>query len=196
MDARYSPLPDHPLPAGATVRRRLGAPPARVALDAPARAVMTDLTEVDAVSIAPDRTLDAALERMKAAGVRLLFVTDAVDALVGVITATDIAGEKPVRFQHQTGADRREVLVRDIMTPLELLEALRFDDVERACVGDVLATLRHLGRQHALVVERDRAGERVRGLFSTSRLAAQLGVRVEVGETAHTFAQIESALRS
>ena len=56
-------------------------------------------------------------------------------------------------------------------------------------------TLRHSGRQHALVLdatERDRP--RVRGIFSTSQLARQLGEAVQTGEVAYTFAEIEAAL--
>jgi hypothetical protein len=113
-----------------------------------------------------------------------------------VITSRDIEGEKPLRFQHEAGVGRSEVLVRDIMTPRDRLDVLQLDDVQRARVGDVVATLRHLGRQHALVVERDGARQRVRGLFSTTRIGRQLGTVLEVGETAHTFAEIGAALRS
>jgi len=195
MDTTRTRLPDHPLAAGATVMRRVDATdhavtPAHAALE-----VMTDLAQVDAVRVAPNLTIDGALERMKSAGVRLLFVTNPADELIGVLTSRDVEGEKPVRFQHEVGVSRAEVLVRDIMTPRDQLEALQYDDVQRAKVGDVVATLQHMGRQHALVVERHGGRERVRGIFSTSRIGRQLGTALEVGETAHTFAEIGAALR-
>jgi hypothetical protein len=55
----------------------------------------------------------------------------------------------------------------------------------------VLETLRRAGRQHALVVER----AMVRGIFSISQIARQLGVSVPAGgEVALTFSEIEAAL--
>lgn len=196
MDTKHTHLPDHPLAAGATVMRRVDATDHRVTADRPALEVMTDLAQIDAVRVAPNLPIDGALERMKNAGVRLLFVTNPADELLGVITSRDLEGEKPVRFQHEVGVSHAEVLVRDIMTPRDKLEALKFDDVRRAQVGDIVATLRHMGRQHALVVERADGRERIRGLFSTSRIGRQLGQSLEVDETAHTFAEIGAALRS
>jgi CBS domain containing-hemolysin-like protein len=196
MADSYLILADHPLAAGAVLMRRTETADHRVTAASPALEAMTDLAQVDAVRIAPGLTIDMALERMRAAGVRLLFVNNPADEVIGVITLSDIQGEKPVRFQHDMGVGRGEVLVRDIMTPREQVDALQFDDVQRARVGDVVATLRHLGRQHALVVERVGGRERIRGLFSTSRIGRQLGTPLEFGETAHTFAEIGTALRS
>ena len=196
MTTKHTPLPDHPLAAGATVLRRVDATDHRVTVASPALEVMTDFARVDAVRIAPNLPIDAAHERMKSAGVRLLFVTNPSDELLGVITSHDIEGEKPVRFQHDVGVSRSEVLVRDIMTTREALEVLTLDDVQRARVGEVVATLSHMGRQHALVVERSGARERICGMFSASRVGRQLGIALEVGEIAHTFAEIGAALRS
>jgi len=196
MAESYLSLTDHPVAAGAALMRRTESVDGRVSAGSPALEVMTDLAQVDAVRISPGASIDAAIERMKAAGVRLLFVNNPSDELIGVITSNDVEGEKPVRFQHEMGVARREVLVRDIMTPREKLDSLMLDDVQRARVGDIVATLRHLGRQHALVVEVHGGRQRVRGLFSATRIGRQLGVRLEVGETAHTFAEIGAALRS
>ena len=197
MAESYAPLVHHTLARDARLQRRTDvAPQARVTTASPALQVMTDLEQVDAVRIAPGIAIDAALERMRISGVRLLFVTGPGDDLLGVITARDIEGEKPVRLQHELGVTRAEVLVRDIMTARESIEVLLLDDVERARVGDVVATLRAIGRQHALVVDPRGGMTRVRGLFSTSRIGRQLGAALEVGETAHGFAEIGAALRS
>ena len=196
MDTRFTLLRHHPLASGATVLRRLEAVDRRSTPTSPALEVMTDLAVVDAVRIAPSASVESAHERMKSAGVRLLCVTSPADDLLGIITSNDIEGEKPVRFQHEAGVTRGEVLVRDIMTQRESLEVLLLDDVQRAKVGDVVATLQHIGRQHALVVEPADKSVRVRGLFSTSRIGRQLGTSIQVGETAHTFAEIGAALRS
>lgn len=195
MDARYSQLPNYSLAPGATVMRRADAADHRVAEDSPATQVMTDFAVVDAVRVPPNATIDAAIEQMKSSGVRLLFVMGSGDELLGVITSRDIEGEKPLRFQREIGVSRADVLVRDIMTPRDTLAVLLLEDVRRSRVGDIVATLKKMGRQHAIVVEDTRGKMRVCGLFSTTRIGRQLGIPLEVGETARTFAEIEAALR-
>ena len=175
--------------------RRADVAEQRVTEDGPALEVMTDLAVIDAVRVSSNVSIDAALEQMKSSGVRLLFVTSSGDELLGVITSRDIEGEKPLRLQRETGLTRADVLVRDIMTPRESLEALKLDDVRRARVGDIVATLKNMGRQHAIVVDAADGRMRVCGLFSTTRISRQLGVVLEVAETARTFSEIEAALR-
>jgi hypothetical protein len=65
------------------------------------------------------------------------------------------------------------------------------DDMQTACVGDIVTTLKAHGRQHALAVERtmDR-GQILRGLFSISQINRQLGTQVEVVGVASTFAEL------
>jgi CBS domain-containing protein len=195
MDTRFSPLSEIPLAAGACILRQADAATHAVTAGSPAFDVMTDFSVVDAVRISSNVPIDTALEQMKNAGVRLLFVTSPGDELLGVITSRDIEGEKPMQLQRELGITRAEVLVRDIMTPRDNLQVLLLEDVRRARVGDIVATLKRMGRQHAMVVEAAAGRTLVRGLFSTSRIGRQLGVVLEVGELAKTFAEIEAALR-
>ena len=130
-----------------------------------------------AIIILPADTVDEAHSRMIQRGVRLLLVVDENRNVLGVVTATDILGEKPVQVAVQRGSRRGEIQVRDIMTPQERIEVLDMAAVRGAKVGHVVATLRKAGRQHAVVVERDRQGRQtVRGLFSATQIARQLGV--------------------
>jgi hypothetical protein len=58
-----------------------------------------------------------------------------------------------------------------------------------------VATLKKSGRQHAVVVEVDRnGGQTVRGLFSATQIARQLGVAIQTSEVARTFSEIEAQL--
>jgi CBS domain-containing protein len=191
----YSPLSFLPLQAGVGYAQPNQPVPDRVTLLDPALQVMTDLTRVTAVIILPGDTVDEAHRRMVQRGVRLLLVVDQNRKLVGVITATDTLGEKPVQVASERGLRREEVLVRDIMTPQERLEALAMNDVRAAKVGHVVATLKKVGRQHAVVVDQDGGGgQTVRGLFSSTQIARQLGVAIQTSEVAHTFSEIESML--
>jgi signal-transduction protein with cAMP-binding, CBS, and nucleotidyltransferase domain len=125
----------------------------------------------------------------------LLLVVDPDRKVVGLITATDILGEKPMQVIAQRGISRAELVVRDIMTSQERLQALNLEDVRAAKVGHIVATLKAAGRQHAMVIEIDGAGRQtVRGMFSATRIAQQLGITLQTSQVARTFSEIESML--
>ena len=195
MTRTYLPLTAHQLQAGARFHVP-GQDRERVRIESPALAVMTDLREIPAATIDLEAPLDAANRFMIRRGVRLLLVTDDDRQVLGLITASDILGEKPVQFGLERGIKRQDILVRDIMTPRERLEVLLYSDLTHAEVGHIVATLKHSGRQHALVV--DELGEdgvqALRGIFSASQIARQLGELIQTTEVAQTFAEIGAAL--
>jgi CBS domain-containing protein len=207
MERNYQALPLRELGTGAGFRRPSAAPAARVSLESPALHVMTDLARVSPATIRPQAPLAGANQFMITRGVRLLLVVDDPENVLGVLTATDVLGERPMRVATERGVRRDELTVADVMTPAERMEALELTDVQAARVGHVLETLRRSGRQHALVVDYDALaparplappGRRamVRGIFSLSQLARQLGVALPPGtEVARTFSDIESAIR-
>ncbi len=167
----------------------------RVNADSPAIDVMTDLRFVAAATIGPDTPLDDANQAMILRGVRSLFVLEADRALLGVITATDLLGEAPIRLAAQRGGVPADLSVRDIMTPIDQVEAVSLEDVMKSEVGHVAATLKRSGRQHLLVVQHEADGSSlIRGLFSASQVARQLGIAMPTGLIASTFAEIEAAL--
>jgi CBS domain containing-hemolysin-like protein len=169
--------------------------PDKVTFDDPALNVLTDFQRVTAVIILAGDTIDEAHRRMIQRGVRLLLVVDQDRKVVGVITANDILGEKPVQTLVERGMRREELMVRDIMTPRERLEALNMATVRTAKVGHIVATLKQSGRQHALVVEDNGANRHlVRGVFSATQIARQLGVTIQTGQVAFTFSEIEATL--
>jgi CBS domain-containing protein len=174
---------------------------APVRLDSPATDVMTDLRRVNAVVIDRNASIDDADRVMAAHGVRALFVVDDTRQVSGIITTTDTLGEKPMRFAQARGIRHGEVVVRDIMTPSERLEILAHDTAAGARVGDVIATLRFAGRQHALVVETNPEApgneKTIIGIFSLTQIARQLGVPPQqVHDIARTFAEIEAVIAS
>ncbi len=190
----YTHLPTTNLDQNAGLLRPACVLPERVGLENPALDVMTDFRRVTAFIATPGDTIQQAEERMVRRKVRLLFVMDSLDRVAGLVTSTDIHGEKPMQVVHSRGIRRDEVLVADIMTPVDRLEAVDFDDLSNARVGHVLETLKSRGRQHALVIENANGQKLVRGLLSLSQLSKQLGVFVETAEVAHTFTEIEQHL--
>lgn len=195
MERHYAPLEAQLMRAGTSVRQPVPETAARVAPEDPAVSVMTDLTKVAAALVDPDVDIEAAMRIMIRRNVRSLFAVNVDNEVLGLITATDLLGEKPLQQIQRYGVRRNEIRVRDLMTPQAQLEVLRMRDVERACIGHIVETLKQAGRQHAMVVD-DAGGGRpvVRAVFSTSQIEKQLGHPVPVGAVAHSFAEIEAAL--
>lgn len=204
----FLPLPVTALAQGIRLHHPAQHLPERVTLESSALDVMTDLKQFAALTIEPEASIEAANAEMIRHGVRLLFVTDAQDGLLGLITATDILGEKVVQAMQTREVSREEVLVREIMTAHAYLEAINMADVRGAKVGHVLSTLKRAGRQHAIVVEVHEPTfhetlaalphpiplQTVCGLFSTTQIARQLGLQLQSLEVGATFAEFETLL--
>jgi CBS-domain-containing membrane protein len=193
MHRNYHPLRSYPLVASGT---ELVEPPAkRATMDSPAIEVMTDLATVAAVTVAPDATLSEANRYMVARGVRSLFVVDAAGLAQGLVTATDILGERPLKISQARGGRHGDLRVSDVMTPAHAVVAFHLRDVLPAKVGHIVASLKESGRHHALVAESLPGGrERIRGIFSVTQIARQLGEPLEIAPLATTFAEVEQAL--
>ncbi len=146
MDREYHPLPIRELGDGAGYRRPIQAQAARVTRESPALEVMTDLLRSSPATIRPQAPIEGANHYMISRGVRLLLVVDERDAVLGVVTATDVLGEKSMRVAQELGRRRGELGVGDIMTPARQVEVLALADVEAARVGHVLETLARAGR--------------------------------------------------
>ena len=207
MDRQYDALAIRELGAGAGFRRPTQAQATRVSIESPALEVMTDLKRVTPATIRPQAPLAGANQFMITRGVRLLLVVDEREEVLGVISATDILGERPMLVATERGMRRDELTVADVMIPAAQVEVIALPDVAAARVGHVLETLRRAGRPHALVVDFDEIPSgrpltpparraMVRGIFSLSQIARQLGLAVTTGgEVARTFSEIEAAIR-
>jgi CBS domain-containing protein len=207
VDREYDPLPIRELGVDAGFRRPTQPQASRVEIESPAMQVMTDLVRVSPATIRPQAPLAGANQFMITRGVRLLLVVDDSETVVGVITATDVLGERPMVVATGRGLRRDELTVADVMTPAEQVQVVTLADVEGARVGHVLEMLRRAGRQHALVIDFDvlppvrplappAKRTMVRGIFSISQIARQLGIAVQTGgEVARTFSEIESAIK-
>jgi CBS domain-containing protein len=168
----------------------------RVSAASPAIRVMTSLRQVSAGTIRPDATIAEATQTMIARGVRLLLVVDRDNLVVGLITARDTQGERPVRLVHEQGGRFEDLQVRDVMTPRDAIDLIDIRDVMRAEVRDIVATLKDQGRQHAMVAEPDPITDQIRicGIFSATQIGRQLGLPVQTFEVARTFAEIQAVL--
>jgi len=162
-----------------------------VKLESPGRSVMTDLTHVRAATVGPDMLLAQARQVMIHQGVRLLFVVSEMPNVEGLITSTDLEGERPMQVIGSRGVKYEDLRVVDVMSPLESLDAIGHADVAK-----VVATLKRLGRRHLLVVQQagSHHGSQVRGVISQSQIERQLGRSIELVEVAGNFAEISASL--
>jgi CBS-domain-containing membrane protein len=167
-----------------------------VSLASPALDVMTDLTQVRAATAAPDVSLDTAEQLMIHQGVRMLFIVRELPCIEGLITTTDLLGEKPMRVIQQRGIRHQDLRVADVMTELSMIDAIDFDVLKAATVRHVIATFRKFGRNHLLVVQGFTADSpaRIRGVLSLTQLERQLGYGIGSTEIASSFAEIERVL--
>jgi CBS domain-containing protein len=167
-----------------------------VTLESPALSVMTDLTQVKAATIRPEQTLQQAEQTMIYQGVRMLFVVSQMPVLEGLITSTDLRGERQMSLVHTRHLRFDEMRVVDVMTELSALDAIEFESMGIATVSNMIATLKRVGRHHLLVVQRATATtpQRIRGVVSRAQIERQLGTPIEMTEIASSFSEVERAL--
>lgn len=190
----YLPLASQPLQGAARICRPESGR-TQVTLDSPAVHVMTDLTQVAAVIVDPQAPMDVAHDYMMQRGVRMLLALHEDETLAGIITATDLLGERPVALVRDQRVHHADILVADLMTPASRLQAIDIRHVAAARVGHIVSSLKQSRRHHALVVQHDAEGRaEVRGIFSLSQIARQLGMPLQLPEAAGSFAEIEAAL--
>lgn len=178
------------LKTGSSFVRPIQVLPEHVKISDPATAVMTDLSKVSIVVIRPKASMDRANAKMIRYGVRMLLVLDDNDQVAGLLTANDLLGEKPMRFLQNMGGTHADIMVRDLMTPQRDLEVMKIEDVKRAVVGQIIATLKKSNRQHGLVVTEGADGKQaVSGIFSITQIARQMGL-----ESAQALAEVEAVV--
>lgn len=197
MASKYQSLAFHSLEGQVTYRRPAQVLPERVTAESPATDVFTDFSKVAAISMGPCATLDQGEKRMIASGVRMLLVIDQSNHLLGVVSSADLHGERPMKKMQESGSKREELFLLDIMTPIEVIQVLDMKQVERSSVGEIIETMKHVRRQHALVKDHDSSGEVViRGLFSTKQISLQLGIDFVAADVDTTFAHLDEAIAS
>ncbi|HVB48605.1 MAG TPA: CBS domain-containing protein [Burkholderiales bacterium] len=164
---------------------------------------MTNFERTSPRMVSRNVPIDRALERMRLLGVRSLFVLDHDGRTIGLVTSYDIQGEKPMqvlqsRDCHLHSCSRTDVVVADVMEPLEQLSTLEFEDVRRATIAEIAAAFRTEAKTHLVVTQHHANSESaliIRGLFSAADLERRLGVRLQMLPLARTFAEIERSIR-
>jgi len=195
MNHEYHNLPNNLLASGTLITQNKRGKSIKISLDDAAFSMMTNFNHIKPFSTTGHASIEEINAKMIACGVRLLFVAEQDEVLLGLVTYNDIFGEKPLQYIRENGGKREEILARDIMTPLNRLEALQLADILTARVGDIVETMKLSGRQHILVCEGQPDGSHaITGLFSSTQIEKRLGIKIEMSPRANTFADLERAL--
>ncbi len=148
-----------------------GSDPWYVAASDSAISVMTDFRERSSVTVLATTAIDAALDHMKHTGVRCAFATDdARTIVVGMITAYDIMGVKPMQLMQATEMPRGEITVRDLMQKVSDWRVAQMHDVLQANVGAIMKIFDDTRLTHIPVIEITAAESQLRGMFSASKV--------------------------
>lgn len=190
----FEPLSLSMLQPGTGFSRPYFYSPNPVQIGSSAVEVMTDLRFVPAATTHVEVSVATASQKMIARGVRLLLVVDASDNVIGLITARDLEGDRVNAASAAHGVTIGELTVGQIIT--QEVEVVPLEAVLHARVGDIVETLKHSGRQHALVVDEEpfTGKPMIRGVFSASQIGRQLGIVSEPQDLSHTFEQIDKAI--
>jgi CBS-domain-containing membrane protein len=150
--------------------------PELVHLEDPAWTVMRDFRIKGAFSIAPNESIDNALQEMKIQGIHVLLVTNTTNQILGIISIEDILGEKPIKIIQQRRIQRHKVEVKMVMSPTEKVILLDSQEIQSAKVGNIVSTLKETGHHYALVVHLhpEKQHYEISGLFNSSQISRQL----------------------
>ena len=195
MNNEYQSLTYSFLPSGTLITHNRRTRSADITLEDPALSMMTDFNHIRPFATTADASIEEINNKMIACGVRLLFVAERDDVLLGLVTYNDIFGEKPLQYIQEHGGKREEITALDIMTPMSRLESLALSDISRSRLGDIVETMQTSGRQHVLVSgDQPDGSQTISGMFSSTQIEKRLNIKIELSPRANTFADIERAL--
>jgi CBS domain-containing protein len=167
----------------------------RATLTDPAIGLMTDLGLSSCVTVDQHDAIAPTLHVMQRAGVRMAFVTGLGGELVGLVTADDLQGERPLLRALADHIPLEELTLEQVMHPRSDWLVVDAWQIEHSRLGNVAATMRAHGLSYLLVAERSETrASRIRGLVSARRLETALGVDLATGPLSRSFAELEAAL--
>jgi len=168
-------------------------------LNDPAIDVFTDLRVAPGVIVPATEPLADTRRLMQLAGVRMAFVVDAAERVIGLVVLADLQGERPTLEARTRSAAVRDLSVADVMTRVAQWSAVDIGPVTRARIGHVVATFQATGQRYLIVTEQSRddtgaASTVIRGLFSANRVERALGHPIEIELRSRNFAEMTAAL--
>jgi hypothetical protein len=167
----------------------------RATLSDRALSVFTDLRYSAVVTADHLDRLGETAELLLKSGVHMGFVSDVHGRIVGMVSAEQLGGERPLQRAMAANVRHDELTLEDLMTPLADWSVIDAGELAHARVGDVVATLHATGQRYLFVTEQLDDGEvALRGLFSARRIEEALEAAIEADGHAHSFAELGTML--
>jgi len=165
-------------------------------LDDPAINVMTDFSYVEPITIHANQSIQEAEQEMEICTVHLLLVIDDTGNLSGLLGSGVLHGALPIKIAQEKRIPHAQIKVRMVMTPLAKIDAIDYDLLQHAKVGNVINTLKHLEKHHLLVTKLDddeaNGKQTVVGLFSASAISKKTHLNVaDFITAAHSIAELQ-----
>ena len=160
----------------------------------PALSLLTDLHHSACVVAHQQDGLDQTLHLMLRAGVRMAFVSGAHAELIGMVTAEDIQGERPVVRASSQLVAHKDLTVVDVMVPVTQWDTVDLSVVRTTRLGDIAETLHEHGLRYLLVTQQKHGKTMLRGMFSARRLEMAMNTTIEPDLHSRSFAELEMVL--
>ena len=138
-----------------------------------------------------------ATKPMEASDLHVVLATNQKEQLLGLLSLEQILSEKPVKMMESRRVERKDMIIRSVMTPLEEVAAINIDKLTHAKVGHIVSTLQKFQRYYLLVFEDDEiSGKKViRGVFLASAMSKLLGKRINIDPArAKSIAELQTKL--
>lgn len=184
-----------PVQSPREIRLSLASSEAHAELGDPASVVFTDLRIAPSVVVPAAEALGDTRRLMQLAGVRMAFVVESDNDVVGLVTAADLQGERSMLAASRRSLSHHDLTAADVMTPVADWMTIDASRLASARVGDIAATFRAASDRYLIVMETEAGGRRVvRGLFSANRVERALGHTIAVELRSRSFADLAQAL--
>jgi CBS domain containing-hemolysin-like protein len=194
MTKPFSLLPTVHLHAGVTYFHPLELPEVLHWEDAALHA-MVDFKYTKPETIRPDESLDTALNAIANCSYHALLVVNHEGNVLGLVSAEDLLGEKPLKVIQERHIPRADIPVQLMMIPQAAILTIDVEHLRHAKVGHIIRTLQAHKQHFALIVKMEEGNshiQKIRGLFSLSLLSKQLGYDVtsDLAE-AHSIVELQ-----
>jgi hypothetical protein len=166
----------------------------RATLSDRALSVFTDLRYSAIVTADHLDRLDETAELLLKSGVHMGFVSDVHGRIVGMVSAEQLGGERPLQRAMAANVRHDELTLEDVMTPLADWAVIDVGELAHARVGDVVETLHATGQRYLFVSEKVDDGTALRGLFSARRIEEALEASIVGDGHARSFAELGTLL--
>ncbi len=163
-----------------------------LSLKSPATATVLDFSRQPPNPLPSGMSVDEASTVMSISQTKIKLVINKDQQVLGVITLLDLNSVKVLATAQAMGIPRRDLSVRDLMTPVSKLQAIHHASLENARVADVVDTLEH-NHQRFLVVLDDH--QQLSGLICADELVRRLGKPLDTQPLANDFGAVFTALR-